>query len=120
MKRKFNATSVCKNCGMVFGTYTWLINRGEGKYCSLKCLGENTLPLIPIKPAPNYHLRHMARKKAELYCKHQPCEICGDDHSEAHHDDYAKAQEVMWLCRKHHMQRHARNFTPGPWHQKGE
>jgi hypothetical protein len=39
--------------------------------------------------------------------KRQPCEICGDKKSEAHHDDYHKPLEVRWLCRKHHAQHHS-------------
>lgn len=37
----------------------------------------------------------------------QPCEECGDEKSEAHHDDYAKPLEVRWLCRTHHRRWHA-------------
>jgi len=36
----------------------------------------------------------------------QPCEICGDEKVEAHHDDYSKPLEVRWLCFKHHRQEH--------------
>jgi ribosomal protein S27AE len=32
----------------------------------------------------------------------QPCEVCGDPHVHAHHDDYTKRLEVRWLCSKHH------------------
>ena len=32
----------------------------------------------------------------------QPCEVCGDPNSEAHHDDYSKPLEVRWLCNPHH------------------
>jgi hypothetical protein len=32
----------------------------------------------------------------------QPCEVCGDPKSQAHHDDYAKKLEVRWLCQTHH------------------
>lgn len=32
------------------------------------------------------------------------CEMCGDPNTEAHHTDYSKPLEVMWLCRKHHME----------------
>jgi len=35
-----------------------------------------------------------------------PCEVCGGERSEAHHDDYGKALEVRWLCRTHHIARH--------------
>jgi hypothetical protein len=36
----------------------------------------------------------------------QPCEICGNEHSHAHHDDYSKPYEVRWLCPLHHKQAH--------------
>lgn len=35
-----------------------------------------------------------------------PCEKCGHDKVEAHHDDYSKPFEVRWLCRKHHLEHH--------------
>jgi hypothetical protein len=35
-----------------------------------------------------------------------PCERCGDKTSEAHHDDYSKPLNVIWLCSLHHKQRH--------------
>lgn len=38
--------------------------------------------------------------------KRQPCEVCGDQKSQAHHKDYSKPLEVMWLCRKHHLEQH--------------
>lgn len=39
----------------------------------------------------------------------KPCEICHDEKTDAHHDDYEKALEVRWLCRLHHMQVHKEN-----------
>ena len=39
----------------------------------------------------------------------QPCEECGAEKTEAHHDDYAKPLEVRWLCRSHHRQWHVDN-----------
>jgi hypothetical protein len=35
-----------------------------------------------------------------------PCQICGNEKSEGHHEDYSKALEVIWYCRKHHKERH--------------
>ncbi len=32
----------------------------------------------------------------------QPCEVCADPKSEAHHPDYAKPMDVRWLCLPHH------------------
>jgi hypothetical protein len=36
----------------------------------------------------------------------QPCRICGDYKSHAHHRDYSKRFEVDWLCALHHNQEH--------------
>lgn len=34
--------------------------------------------------------------------KRMPCEICGDQKTQAHHSDYSKPLEVTWLCDAHH------------------
>ena len=36
----------------------------------------------------------------------QPCGVCANHKSHAHHDDYAKPLDVLWLCHTHHMERH--------------
>ena len=37
----------------------------------------------------------------------QPCEVCGTNkHVHAHHDDYSKPLDVIWLCAAHHKARH--------------
>ena len=36
----------------------------------------------------------------------QPCEVCGDQNGHAHHEDYSKPLDVIWLCPKHHKERH--------------
>lgn len=38
--------------------------------------------------------------------KKLPCEVCGEQKSEAHHPNYDKPLDVMWLCRKHHADIH--------------
>jgi DNA repair exonuclease SbcCD ATPase subunit len=38
--------------------------------------------------------------------KRRPCEVCGKKHSHAHHDDYSKPLDVIWLCPAHHSERH--------------
>ncbi len=39
----------------------------------------------------------------------KPCEVCGDEKSQAHHCDYAKPLEVIWLCRSCHADWHIAN-----------
>lgn len=57
--------------------------------------------------------REKRRRRAAVYSKilygkitRQPCDVCGDPKSEAHHyKGYAKenAYELHWLCKKHHV-----------------
>lgn len=34
------------------------------------------------------------------------CNVCGAKSAQAHHDDYRKPLDVVWLCRIHHEERH--------------
>ena len=45
-----------------------------------------------------------ARKSGKI--TRLPCSVCGSEKSEAHHEDYSKPLEVVWLCRTHHAARH--------------
>lgn len=72
------------------------------------------IPLPPIqgpRPLAKSIARHMFKDKARQQftvakrkgvVKKKPCEVCGDTNSEAHHPDYSKPLEVVWLCRPHH------------------
>jgi hypothetical protein len=35
-----------------------------------------------------------------------PCERCGHPHSLAHHENYSKPLDVIWLCATHHRRLH--------------
>ena len=37
----------------------------------------------------------------------QPCEVCGSQPVDAHHDDYSQPLNVRWLCPAHHRAHHA-------------
>lgn len=39
----------------------------------------------------------------------KPCEVCSESKVHAHHVDYSKPLEIMWLCRKHHDEWHRNN-----------
>ncbi len=43
------------------------------------------------------------------YLVKHPCIICGDKESHAHHCDYDKPLDVMWLCSMHHGEWHSKN-----------
>jgi hypothetical protein len=56
--------------------------------------------------------KYLAHKSVECGIKHgtlvkQPCAVCGQFNLvHAHHDDYTKRRDVIWLCPMHHKERH--------------
>lgn len=36
----------------------------------------------------------------------KPCVKCGNPNSHGHHEDYSKPLDVIWLCPRHHRDRH--------------
>ena len=53
---------------------------------------------------PQKHKAHIAVRNAIVSGKLTkcPCEICGVSNVHAHHEDYSKPLDVIWLCPKHH------------------
>lgn len=41
----------------------------------------------------------------------EPCKICGETRSQAHHHDYSKPFDVDWLCFKHHREMHGQRVN---------
>lgn len=39
-----------------------------------------------------------------------PCASCGQSPSFAHHEDYSKPLDIVWLCHRHHMQVHGKRL----------
>lgn len=57
----------------------------------------------PLKIRARAWIRHQLRNG---FMVREPCEKCGAERADAHHDDYSKPLEVRWLCRQHHMDYH--------------
>jgi len=55
-------------------------------------------------------LAHKAVEKAIKHglLKRGECEVCGDYETEGHHENYNEPLIVMWLCRKHHNEKHSK------------
>lgn len=41
--------------------------------------------------------------------KKESCRVCGNIKVEAHHEDYDFPLNIIWVCRKHHMEIHVKN-----------
>jgi hypothetical protein len=44
----------------------------------------------------------------------QPCEVCGEEKTDAHHHDYDRPLAVKWLCRRHHVLAHREAVNKRP------
>lgn len=57
--------------------------------------------------------RQYARNYLNTYIRRgkimrRPCQECGNPVAQAHHDDYDKPLQVIWLCRTHHLELHTK------------
>ncbi len=53
------------------------------------------------------HLAFASALKRGLV-ERRPCEVCGSEPADAHHDDYQRPLAVTFLCRRHHRRLHAK------------
>jgi hypothetical protein len=65
-----------------------------------------------IKYGNSHDLVTRALKSGRLI--KQPCQECGNPRSRAHHCDYNDSLNVIWFCKKHHIEWHKTN-TPIYW-----
>jgi hypothetical protein len=65
------------------------------------------------KNKQTWRAKHPERAIAQAYVAYnlrngkltkKPCAVCGSKRVEAHHPDYQKPKEIIWLCRKHHIE----------------
>jgi hypothetical protein len=81
--------------------------RGRLSHRKQKCI-ENTRKRR--KDPDGYMAAHnaVARALKSGRLERMPCVMCGETKLvHAHHDDYSKPLDVMWLCVVHHKARHA-------------
>jgi len=70
---------------------------------------------------PGWKAEHNAHTKVSraiakgLLTRPGHCEVCDGVKTEAHHQDYSKPLDVMWLCVKHHNEQHETEFVMAAW-----
>jgi len=117
-------TLLCDQCHVEYSVTQRERPRGVKHFCSIKCRNDFYRPIFSQerqgKGNPCY--RHGKSRKSQFYwndktgpawlasrkLKKKPCSVCGEPLAHAHHPDYAKPTEVVWLCPLHHRQEHKR------------
>lgn len=125
----------CAQCGVEFQWRVDKRRENRGSFCTRVCAdkaksttlsGENHwrwnggrkgqakktwLRQYKAKHYKSHPLQHKAwaavyRAKKSGALVNGPCEVCGSEYTQAHHADYTKPLDVVWLCRAHHLDLH--------------
>ena len=93
--------SKCKDCQVVYNR-KWRKSNSE----KLTTYSRTYRAKYPQKLRANATIQtNVKRGKIDR----KPCEVCGSEKADAHHDDYSRPMDVRWLCRTHHAAVHATN-----------
>ena len=110
----------CDMCGKVCLDKPSSFDRKKRHFCSMKCYAKYRKDILPIEEQPSYKgggipidekkiriksrsiLNHAIREGKII---RKPCTICGNI-AEAHHPDYNRPLDVIWLCFRHHREIH--------------
>ncbi len=118
-KVKFN----CDNCGSISFDKPSSYKRKVRHFCNRYCYSEFIKTKLPRNEQNAYKGGGMSNEEKAIRVKARsdlnhairdnritrlPCEICGNEKSEAHHYDYNLPLDVKWLCDKHHHEEHTR------------
>lgn len=107
MDEQISLGRICPVCG------SW-ITRPRARYCSSKCeerqryqdQREETQEKRRFRYAtdPKYPVMIRAHEIArKAHPAVGPCRECGLPGTDRHHDDYSNPDEIVFLCRSHHM-----------------
>jgi len=98
--RRKSLMNICKNCLVALNKK----NRNANKEHYRKYYKEYYYNR-PISKKQAWSKLRQAIDRGEVTKK--PCAICGSSKNiEAHHFNYEKPLEVVWLCKKHHKETH--------------
>lgn len=91
-------------------TKDWITKNPERRKANLLKYKEKNLEKIKARAAVQHAVRDGKLQR-------QPCRDCGEK-AHAHHSNYSKPLDVIWLCAEHHAQLHHRERFPKDTHDK--
>ena len=94
---RLNTCSACRNIAAKTArrtAHTKLLNKSY----SLEWKRKNKDKVLAHKAV------HRAIKLGRL--KKRPCQVCRETDAQAHHEDYSRQLDVIWLCCLHHAELH--------------
>ena len=119
----------CEYCGIMMQVELGEYKRGRARYCSRSCVSKSILrnqtgPLNNnwkggesknnAKYAKRYKRKYPERVRAYGILKRalkrgdikkEPCKVCGNLKVQAYYKDWNKPLKVVWLCKKHHIEK---------------
>lgn len=106
----------CKTCSIKLSS-AWAISNPKSRARIQRRYASTPHGKVAVRrgydtQAEKYPDRRRARAKLSNAVRRgtiqqQPCQVCGADKVEAHHDDYLKPFDVVWLCRMDHQRHHS-------------
>lgn len=111
----------CNYCGEESSERPSHYKRNKRHFCSQDCYSKYRRDIMPPHEQPSYKGGGMGDKERRRRAKVRSdtshavrngkmfrlsCRVCGESKVEAHHPDYDKPFDVVWLCFKHHRQIH--------------
>lgn len=74
-------------------------------------LGKLAIKRKTVKFRESYPEKYKAYNKVQTAIRNgslikKPCERCGNEKVHAHHEDYSKPIDILWLCAKCHVKHH--------------
>lgn len=133
------AETVCLICYTYFITERRYLLRNQGHYCSRSCASKAPRRRPSHKGVDNpnwkggvsqnayrYKLRQKRQHPERIAARvavyqairsgkliRQSCSVCGVFPADAHHENYSKPLDVIWLCDSCHKQHHKKKSQPG-------
>ena len=99
--------NLCKDCRLAREFSDPSVRERRNEY-SRNYRKENGIPERDIK-SPEWKAKKFINRQVKRgVIVREPCVVCGLTIAHAHHEDYTKKNEVIWLCASHHKLHHTR------------